>query len=130
MTRDPHALVDFLDGRADWTFGYEPKPRMHDCARFFSAGIQAVTGIAPLDRFSGSWTTEMGAARVLRRAGGLDAAVSAIMTEVSVTLAQRGDGGLVAGDALVLIEGATVVGLSEVGYYRLPRSALLKAWTV
>lgn len=130
MIRDPHALIDFLDSRGDWSFGYGPEAKTHDCARFFSAGIEAVTGIAPLDRFSGSWTTEMGAARVMRRAGGLDAAVSAIMTEVPVTLAQRGDGGLVAGDALVLIEGATVVGLSEVGYYRLPRSALLKAWTV
>jgi hypothetical protein len=130
VARDPHALIAFLEARADWTFGYGPEPRTHDCARFFSAGVAAVTGVAPLDRFAGRWTTELGAARVLRRAGGLDAAVSRIMTEIPITLAQRGDGGLTSGDALVLIEGETVVGLSERGYYRLPRHALLKAWTI
>lgn len=130
MTRDPHALIAFLDSRQDWTFGYGPEPKTHDCARFFSDGIAAVAGVAPLDRFRGRWTTELGAARVMRRHGGLDAAVSSIMTEIPITLAQRGDGGLTAGDALVLIEGATLVGLSERGLYRLPRHALLKAWTI
>lgn len=129
MSRDPHALIAFLESREDWTFGYGPGAKVHDCARFFSAGIEAVTGVSPLDRFASRWTTEMGAARVLRRHGGMAAAVSEVMTEIPVTLAQRGDGGLTAGDALVLIEGETVVGLNETGLYRLPRHALLMAWT-
>lgn len=130
MQRDPHALIAFLESREDWTFGYGPGPKVHDCARFFSAGIEAVTGIAPLDRFSGRWTTEMGAARVLRRHGGMAAAVSEVMTEIPITLAQRGDGGLAAGDALVLVEGETVVGLDDRGLFRLPRQSLLMAWTI
>ena len=130
MTRDPHALIDYLDGRADWTFGYGPQPKTHDCARVVSAGVEAVTGISPLAAFDGTWTTEAGAVRVIRRHGGMDAAVSTVMTEVPATLAQRGDVGLTEGDALVLIEGATVVGLSDEGQYRLPRQALIKAWTV
>lgn len=130
MTRDPHALIDYLDGRADWLFGYGPAPKTHDCARFVSAGVESVTGISPLANFDGAWKTEAGAARVICRYGGMDAAVSTVMTEIPVTLAQRGDVGLTEGDALVLIEGATVVGLSDDGQYRLPRQSLIKAWTV
>lgn len=130
MSRDPHALIDFLDARADWTFGYGPGLKVHDCARFVSSGVEAVAGVSPLDALDGAWTTEAGAARVIRRHGGLAAAVSTVMTEVSITLAQRGDVGLTEGDALVLIEGATVVGLNDQGLYRLPRQALVKAWTV
>lgn len=130
MTRDPEALIAFLDDRQDWTFGYGQGDREHDCVRFVSAGIEAVTGLAPLTLINGTWATETGAARLLKRHGGLETAVDAVMTEIPRTLAQRGDCGLTAGNALVLVEGATLVGVTERGLYRLPRHALLKAWTI
>ncbi len=132
----PNALAAFLDGRADWVFGYGRAPRTHDCARFASAGVAAVSGVDPLRRFAGQWTTRRGARIVLARNGGLAAAVATVMDPVAVTLARRGDVALIdatgSGDpALGLVEGDLIVGLGPVrGYRRLPRSAALKTWTV
>jgi hypothetical protein len=129
MSRDYGAFVAFLESREDWRFGYGPGPRVHDCARAMSAGVAALTGRAPLDRFTSRWTTPLGAARVIRRYGGLAAAVDTVLTRVELSLAQRGDAGLTADGALVLIEGDTLVGPAEIGWRRLPREALAIAWS-
>ncbi|MDP3405042.1 MAG: hypothetical protein Q8S03_10160 [Brevundimonas sp.] len=131
IARNPDALIAYLEAREGWVFGYGPEPKTHDCVRFMAGGIAAVTGIDPLARFGAEWTTARGARRVLARAGGLVTAVSSVMTEIAPARAMRGDGGLVGSDTLVLIEGQTVVGLaSDRGLIRLPRAALIKAWTV
>lgn len=127
--RRPEALADFLDDRADWTFGYGRGPKIHDCARFASDGHSAVTGYSPLKALGSTWSSELGAARVLRRRGGLAKAVGSVMTPVAVTMAQRGDLGMTEDGALVLVEGETVAGLDERGLYHLPRSAICDAWT-
>lgn len=131
MTRDHHALIAFLEARADWTFGYGPEPTTHDCARFADAGVEAVCGVAPLARFAGQWTTRRGARRVLRRHGGMAAAVSEVMTPIDLTQAARGDVGMLADEQLVLFEGETVVGVRpDRGVMRLPRAHAVRAWTV
>lgn len=130
MARDAEALAPYLESRAHWTFGYGTGEREHDCVRFCDAGVAAVSGRHPLKSFSGTWTTERGAARVLARHGGMAQAVSTVMAEIPVTFAQRGDVGLTTENVLVLVEGATVVGLTDTGYLRLPREALTQAWTV
>ncbi|MBJ7485970.1 hypothetical protein [Brevundimonas sp.] len=131
MLRNPNALPAYLEAREAWAFGYGPEPRTQDCARFFAGGVEAVTGINPLGRFTSEWTTRRGARRVLARHGGMANAVSEVMTEIPVTLAQRGDGGLTDDSTLVLVEGDTVVGLHpERGQVRLPRSAMIRAWTI
>lgn len=131
MTRHPHALVEYLEDRESWTFSYGGEPRSHDCARFASGGVKAVTGVDPLNAFSGQWSTEQGARRVIARHGGMVAAVSEVMTPVPPTLAQRGDVGLTAENTLVLVEGEMVVGLSpERGQVRQPRLVMTHAWTV
>lgn len=124
-----HALIAYLEEREAWTFGYAHGVRIHDCARFFAGGIAAVSGRDPLAAFGGSWTTERGAARVLARAGGMAAAVDSVLSRIDVSRAQRGDGGMTADGALVLVEGEAVVGLDPVrGFVRLPRAALHIAW--
>lgn len=131
MTRDPHALIAFLEAREDWCFGYGPQAKTHDCARFCGAGVQVVAGVNPLERFSSEWSTRRGARRVLRRHGGMAAAVSEVMTPIEPLSAARGDVGLLTDGQLVLFEGETVVGPSAgVGLQRLPRSAAVQAWTV
>lgn len=129
MARRVEALAPFLEDRETWTFGYGPGVNEHDCIRFWAAGIEAVSGQNPLSRFKGRWTTELGAARVIRRSGGLARAVDSVMTRVEPNMALRGDGGMTADGAMVLIEGDTVAGLDERGLYRLPRSALAIAWS-
>ncbi len=131
MTRRPDRLIPFLEDREGWTFGYGPAPRTHDCVRFVAAGVEAVTGAKPLRTVRLRWRTALGARRHLNRLGGLAGAVDASgMVRIEPTLARRGDVGLTAGEALVLVEGETVVGLTERGLYRLPRAAMTIAWTV
>lgn len=129
--RDYQALIAFIESREAWTFGYGPGPLTHDCARFCDAGTLALTGVRPLSRFAGRWTTPMGAARMIARLGGLALAASEFMAPVAPTLARRGDVGLTAAGGLVLIEGDLVVGPAAArGLERLPRAEVTHAWTV
>lgn len=128
---DPHALIEFLESRSRWAFGYGREPETHDCARFCDAGVDAVFGFRPLKAFASHWTSHSGARRVLAQHGGMAQAVGEVMDPISVTLARRGEVGMVEGGQLVLFEGDTVVGPApERGLYRLPRSAAVLAWTV
>ncbi|VDC51444.1 DUF6950 family protein [Brevundimonas mediterranea] len=129
MSRDSAALIAFLESREAWRFGYDRAPMTHDCARAMSDGIKAQTGRAPLDRFASEWTTRRGALRVIRRHGGLAAAVDTVMTRVDLPAAQRGDAGMTRDGALVLIEGDTLVGPADIGWQRLPREQLAIAWS-
>lgn len=129
MRRDAAALVAYIELRADWAFGYGREPQMHDCARFAGSGVEAATGVNPLKAFARTWTSARGAARVLRRAGGMAAAVSSVMDEVDPTLAQRGDVAMTAEGALMLVEGPTLVGpAAPRGLTRVPRTNAVRTW--
>lgn len=131
LQRDPDALIPFLESRETFAFAYSGAPRTHDCVRFCDAGVRAVTGRSPLRGFDGSWSSQIGAARVLKRLGSLKAAVDGCMARVDVSLAMRGDVVLLADQTLALIEGETVVGpAQDQGLFRLPRAAAVAAWTV
>ena len=129
MPRDFNALVEYIAAREKTPF--EWGSRATDCISYWSGGIEAMTDDNPLDwEPTLSWTTQEEAEAVLDGLGGLEAAVSARMTEIPVTMAQRGDGALVRGVRCVMIvEGDTLVGPSERGNIRLPRSAAVKAWS-
>jgi len=131
--RDAVALVAYLEAREGWTFGHAKAARTQDCARWAAGAVEAQTGRNPLRRFAGRWGTTAGARRVIRRHGGMAAAVTEVLTPVAVTAAKRGDIGLVGEDfdgQLVVVEGDMVVGLAPGGgYRRLPRSALSRAWS-
>lgn len=129
MTRDYESLVQYIADRQ--TTPFEWGSRAVDCVSYWAGAIEAMTGENPLDWEPVlSWTTQEEAEAVLDGLGGLDAAVSARMTEIPVTMAQRGDGALVRGVRCVMIvEGETLVGPSETGNIRLPRDAAIKAWS-
>lgn len=125
--RNPTALVAWLNAPA--AFGYTPD-RL-DCVRDALGAAKAQGRPVTLGH---RWTTERGARRVLKRLGGLEAAVDRVLPEIPRAHAVRGDIGLVAvGEVqlLVIIEGDTVCGLHpRRGRVRLPRRALTKAWSL
>lgn len=68
----------------------------HDCCLFAADVVQAMTGLDPAARFRDRYRTAHGAARVLKRAGGLEPLMEQIaaahgMPEVPPLTAQRGD---------------------------------------
>jgi hypothetical protein len=63
----------------------------NDCCQFVAACVHAMTGESFAPRF-GKYHTELGASRILSRAGGLASLVSDVLGEpISVMWARRGD---------------------------------------
>lgn len=127
---DAVAFIEFLEDRETWAFGYGREPKTHDCVRFADAGVKAAHGESPLAKISTTWTTEAGAARALKRRGGMASAVSRVMRRIDPPLAKRGDVVLRDDDGLSLVEGDQLVGAGETGLVRHPLSAAVAAWTV
>ena len=100
----------------------------NDCGRFAAGAVQAQTGRNPLGKLH--WTTPRGAARMLRRHGGIEGLVTALLgPPIAPSQAQRGDiAGLPEGNfglLLMVVEGAWLIGP---GNTRAPRGAMVRAW--
>ncbi|MDR7232300.1 hypothetical protein J2X45_003406 [Caulobacter sp. BE264] len=128
--RDDLALVAFLAARmrAPFAWGREA----NDCVSFAAAAALVQTGrdVLPADV---TWRSARGAGRVLRRLGGLEAAVDAQLPTIAPAKARRGDVALVetrTGPALMIFEGAALVGPGPTGLMRRPRADARKAWSL
>lgn len=102
----------------------------NDCVSFAAAAVLASTG-RKIDFRGARWHTAIGAARLLKRLGGLEAAIDAELPRVAVPFAQRGDVVAVQGKRgllLGVVEGDTIAGPGPAHIMRLPRSAALIAW--
>lgn len=129
--RDHDALVAFIESRTRTPFAWGRSK--NDCISYGLAAVKAQTGVDLLARSGLRWSSALGAARVLKRLGGLEAAIDARLPAVPVAMARRGDVGLLAGQhgpLLVVIEGETVIGPDIAGARRAPRQALIKAWSI
>ena len=127
--RDTEALVAFIESRMRAPFAWG-KGR-NDCISFFGGAVLAQTGVNRLAALP-NWTTQRGALRVLKGLGGLEAAIDSVLTPVAMAQAARGDGALVktaSGLAVMVIEGETLVGPGLDGTERLPRAAMIRAWS-
>lgn len=129
MVRDHNALVAYIGARMRAPFAWGA----NDCVTFAAGAVRAQTGRDPLGAIAARWSTARGAAHVLRKFGGMEAAVSSVLPPIAPAMAARGD---VAGwlDAqgrlqLAIVEGQTLVGPGEAGIVRLSRSAMVKAWS-
>ncbi|MBO9526416.1 MAG: hypothetical protein J7517_09850 [Sphingobium yanoikuyae] len=127
--RDFEALDRYLAARRAMPFAYGS--RANDCVSFYAGAARAMTG---KDLMQGrKWSSELGAARVIARLGGFEAAIDAHMTPIAPALARRGDAAGVFcpdhGMMLMLVEGDTLAGPGDTGILRRPRSAMLTAWT-
>jgi hypothetical protein len=129
MRRDLAALHAYLAAGADVPFAWGS----NDCVTFAAGAVAAQTGLNPLAKLSRRWSTQRGALLLLRRYGGLEAAVSTVLTPVAPALAHRGDIAGVRAEAgemvLMVIEGALLVGPDANGVRRLPRELMTVAWS-
>lgn len=127
--RDHAAMIALIEDRMRTGFAWGKG--QNDCASFAGAAVQAQTGRDPLSALP-AWTNAKGAARILKRRGGLTAVVDTLLSPIPVAMAARGDVALVetaTGPALMVVEGDTLVGPAVAGLMRLPRSAMLRAWS-
>jgi hypothetical protein len=129
MNRDFAALVAAIEARSQRPFGWR---RGRDCVSFAAACIKAMTGRNVLSDIP-RWRSRREALAIAEELGGLEAALDARLARIPPALAQRGDiAGLpdaIFGVRLMVIEGETLVGPGARGAERLPRSAMVIAWS-
>ena len=129
--RDFDRLAGYLADRMRTPFAWGRSK--HDCVSFGLGAVKAMTRRDVLEGSGLRWGSKSGARRVVMRLGGLEAAVDRYLDEVPVGMAQRGDIGLIDGEAgplLVVFDGELVLGPAEPGgLSRLPRAAVRKAWS-
>lgn len=129
--RDAEALAPFIESRLRTPFAWGA--RANDCAGFAANGVRAVTGRDLIRELGVSWTTALGAARVLKRLGGLDGACDRVMPRTPPAMARRGDVALVdgaEGPTLALVEGETLAAPGASGVVRFPRAAARLCWSI
>lgn len=124
----PERLAAFLDERATAPFVWG----RNDCVTFAADWILDATGVDVIADIRGKWRSESGAARTIRKLGGLAAATSLRLAPVGLGLAHRGDVGLIdlGLPALVIIDGDLVAGPGVAGIVRARRENLIAAWEV
>jgi hypothetical protein len=130
MVRDHDALVAAIEARVRTAFAWDGTGI--DCVRFAAEAVEAQTGEDRFGPLGLTWSSERTARRILKRLGGLEAAVDSVLRPVALAMARRGDVALVAGPtgpALMIIEGDSLVGPGERGQTRLSRTAMTKAWS-
>lgn len=129
----PSLLAAFLADEKPFAWG------SRDCCLFAADAVLFITGIDPAIDFRNRYTTAKGAARVLKKYGGLEGAVERItldhgMMEIPVSMAQRGDVVLIdspLGDALAVVDLlGTITGQSTDGFTRYPIRCARRAWRV
>lgn len=134
--RDIDGMIAFVEGRMRTPFAWGRS--QNDCISYGVGWVKAQTGVDLLEGSGLRWGSALGAARVLKRLGGLEAAVDARLPRVATSMAARGDLGLIpsegpaaiAGFTLVGIEGETVIGPGLLGAERRLRRELVIAWSV
>lgn len=126
----PRRFVDFLEARAGAVFSWGA----NDCVLFSADCVVAVTGIDPLTHLRGRWADGHGAARALRQAGGLHAAVTSVLGAPLPTpaLAQRADVLLIETEYqfLAVCDGDRWACPSGGGLLRGPMAEATHAWRV
>ena len=124
----PERLAQYVEARRSTPFEYGS----HDCCMFAGGAVEAITGQNPMHEFD--YRNRLGAERLLRSAGTLDALVNRTLGE-PVHPSQAGRGDIVLAD---LEEGATVgvcigdqcVFAADPGITFRPRSVARAAWRI
>lgn len=129
MVRDHAALVAFLEARMRAPFAWGA----NDDVTFAAEAARLVAGRDLRKRLGCRWSTEGGADRALAARGGRAAALDALLPRIAPAMAQRGDLGLArlgAREVLVVVEIDLLATPGPQGLVRLPRRALLAAWSL
>lgn len=124
----PERLQAFIESRRDTAFAWGS----HDCALFAADWVASVTGKDPADGIRGRYQTALGAGRVIKREGGLEAIADSRLGErVEPKLAQRGDVVLLDGShgpTLGVCLGVEAAAPGEDGLMLVPMSRALACW--
>ncbi|HVM38287.1 MAG TPA: hypothetical protein VM265_07870 [Sphingomicrobium sp.] len=135
--RDIAALLEILEQRL--ATPHRIGRRQNDCIAFMLAAVKAQTGHNPIGR--ASWSSWRGALRVLRRLAGpgVDrrAAIERLLDRhfrrIAPAEAMRGDIAGVSDPLLgihpAIVEGETLAMPGDDGLKRLPRRAMVAAWS-
>ena len=105
---------------------------VNDCALFACDCVQACTGIDPAKGIRGTYSTEAGAAKVIKRGKGLGAiAANRLGPEIPPLMAQPGDVGLLNNggmECLAVCTGAVWHMPAAHGVVAVPMQMALRAW--
>jgi hypothetical protein len=128
MKRDHLALLRFLEERSAMPFEWG----RNDCVSFAARAVRVQTGRRLLGRLR--WRSLTGARRNIERLGGLETAIDERLERIAPAEAMRGDIAGVPNDVfgirLMIVEGASLAGPGTRGVRRLPRSAMVAAWSI
>ena len=138
--RDVDALQRYLEARA--FMPYEWGRCANDCISFLAGALFAQTGRTHLGRLT--WSNKIGALRILKAEGGMEAALDRRFRQIAPAQAMRGDiAGVpvsvladIPGDEAALIElhpfvveGVTLTTPGSRGLRRVPRGMMTTAWS-
>jgi hypothetical protein len=127
-SRDIPALLEFINSRQTMPYWWGE----NDCATFVGGAVNAATGKDPLKGLR--WSSQAGAMRVLKREGGMEAALDKRFKRVAPSMAKRGDIAGVPDPVLgihpMIVEGEKLVAPGDGGNKRIPRRAMVVAWSV
>lgn len=131
IVSDFAALVAFVDARH--SMPHEWGRKANDCMSFVGQAVEALTNGAVKPLAGLQWKSQATGISLLRRLGGVEKALDARFERIAPAMAQRGDIAGVPDEALgihpMIVEGVTLVGPSDNGNRRLPRSAMTVAWS-
>jgi cell wall-associated NlpC family hydrolase len=106
----------------------------HDCCSFAADCVLSMTGVDQRAGYRGGYSTALGAARKLAKAGGMEAAISAELGEpLAPQMAQRGDVVCFTsplGDTCGICLGSTIAAAGLQGITHTPMLQAFKAWRV
>lgn len=129
MHYDVKAALAEIEGRIAMSFAWGSDA--NDCVSATAAVIRAHSGVDPIDGLV--WADEAQARAVIASLGGFEAAISSRLTPIEPAMAQRFDAAMVLlpeGPLLAIVEGDSLVGPGTARQMRLPRRAMVRAWTV
>jgi hypothetical protein len=129
VARDFEALHAFIGSRHAMPHAWGRST--NDCVGYVLGAVEAMTGVVVGPDLT--WSSREEAEAVIAQFGSLEAAFDAHFERVPVALAQRGDIGGVADDTFGIhpgiIEGLSIVGPGDRGNRRIPRRAMIVAWS-
>jgi len=116
-------LADYIAANLEREFAWG----RFDCVLFAATWLQLATGI---DHLAGlpPWRSKIGAARVLKAVGGLEAAVDRALNRIHPHMAKDGDIAMRQG-CLCIFSGAHIVGPGRNGLTFVDRTEALCAWS-
>lgn len=106
----------------------------HDCFTFAADCVLAMTGDDKMAKRRGKYKTELGANKMLKRLGGVEAAIASVLGEpIDPKLAQRGDVvyfNAIMGDTAGICMGSVIASPTLTGVGFTPMAQAIKAWRI